>query len=127
MLKHSVTGNLESLASLSMRLRAVTEKPALVCKQFLTPLSHDERRAYVEYFEVNGGGLFIDPIELNPAVRPLILQLHVEADELRKQGKFGRGMGSGGRLLGWMKDQLLQRHGIVWRTNREMNPECAFD
>ncbi|MES2039827.1 MAG: hypothetical protein V4495_18575 [Pseudomonadota bacterium] len=127
MLKHSVTGDLESLASLSRRLRAVTEKPALACKLFLTPLSHDERLTYVEYFEANGGGLFIDPIELNPTVRPLIMQLRAEADVLRGQGKFGRGMGSGGRLLGWIKDQLFQRHGIVWRTNREMNPECAFD
>jgi hypothetical protein len=110
-----------------MRLRAVTERPPGSCKQFLAALPEDQRLAYVEHMESNKLSLLVDPIEVDRTVREKIAALKAEANQLLEQGKFGSGMGSGGRLLGWVKGELLSRHGIAWRTPWEMNPDCAFD
>lgn len=118
---------MNSLASLAMRLRSITQRPPAACKLLLEPLSQSEREAYVEYFESNGGSLFIDPVQLRPAVAPLLRQLLADADNLRNQGAFGKGMGSGGRLYAWIQAELKTRHGIEWKTPWEMNPDCAFD
>ncbi len=117
----------QSLAKLSMRLRAVTQRPPSQCKRFLQVLAEAERIAYVEYMEANNHSLLVDPVELDPAVRHLLVELRLEADQLFQLGEFGSGMGSGGRLLGWVKRELQERHGIAWRTPWEMNPDCAFD
>jgi len=116
-----------SLAQLAMRLRAVTARPPALCKQFLEALPEDKRLAYVEHMEANKLSLFVDPTELDQTVREKLAELQHEATQLREQGKFGYGMGSGGRLLVWVKGELLKRHGIAWRTPWEMNPDCAFD
>jgi hypothetical protein len=71
--------------------------------------------------------LLIDPVELDPAVKVALSDLRREADQMREQGKFGTGMGSGGRLLTWIKHELQKRHGIAWKTPWEMNPDYAFD
>ena len=116
-----------SIAMLAMRLRAVTQRQPNLSKQFLESLPEEKRVAYVEHMEANNYSLLIDPVELEPAVQIVLSELLREADQLREQGEFGRGMGSGGRQLGWVKHQLHERHGITWRTPREMNPDCAFD
>ncbi len=116
-----------SIGVLAMRLRSVTQRQPSLCKQFLETLPKDKRVAYVEYMEANSYSLLIDPVELEPAVQVALAALRREAQQLREQGEFGRGMGSGGRELGWVKQQLLERHGITWRTPWEMNPDCAFD
>lgn len=116
-----------SLAKLAMRLRAVTARPPHLCKQFLEDMAEASRIDYVEYMESNDYSLFIDPVELDPKVRAMLATLRSEADRLREQGEFGRGMGSGGCLLVWIKRELLKRHGITWRTRHEMNPDCSFD
>ncbi len=117
----------KSLARLAMRLRAATEFPPQRCKQFLAELPEASRLAYVEYIECNHHSLFIDPVELDPAIRAALAGLRLEAGHLKEQGAFGWGMGSGGALLAWVKQELLARHGIAWRTPREMNPDCAVD
>lgn len=116
-----------SLPKLAMRLRAVTQRQPYACKQFLEALPEGKRVAYVEHMEANNNSLLIDPVELDPAVQVALRDLRREADQMREQGKFGRGMGSGGRLLAWVKHELQERHGIAWRTPWEMNPDCAFD
>jgi hypothetical protein len=116
-----------SLPKLAMRLRAVTERQPNVCKQFLEALPEERRVAYVEHMESNNYSLLIDPVELDPAVQVVLSDLRREADQMREQGKFGTGMGSGGRLLAWVKHELQRRHGIAWKTPWEMNPDCAFD
>lgn len=110
-----------------MRLRAVTERPPQLCKQFLEELPEANRVAYVAYMESNKHSYFIDPVELDPAVRAALAELRCEAGQLSEQGEFGRGMGSGGSRSAWVKRELLERHGITWRTPWEMNPDCAFD
>jgi hypothetical protein len=116
-----------SLPKLAMRLRAVTQRQPYVCKQFLEALSEEKRVAYVEHMEANNYSLLVDPVELDQTVQVLLGHLRQEADQMREQGKFGRGMGSGGRFLAWVKQELLERHGIAWKTPWEMNPDCAFD
>lgn len=116
-----------SLPKLAMRLRAVTQRQPYVCKQFLEALPEERRVAYVEHMEINNYSLLIDPVELDPAVRVALSDLRREADQMREQGKFGTGIGSGGRLLTWVKHELQKRHGIAWKTPWEMNPDCAFD
>jgi hypothetical protein len=110
-----------------MRLRAVSERPPGLCKQFLEALAEDKRIAYVEHMEANKLSLFVDPIELDDAVRLKLAEVRAEATQLREQGRFGSGLGSGGRLLMWVKGELQSRYGIAWRTPWEMNPDCAFD
>jgi hypothetical protein len=116
-----------SLAKLSMRLRVVTERQPNVCKQFLEVLPEERRVAYVEYMEANSCSLLVDPVELDPEVQVALGHLRREADQLRRTGKFGSGMGSRGRLLAWIKFEMEERHGIAWKTPWEMNPDCAFD
>lgn len=116
-----------NLPKLAMRLRAVTQRQPWVCKQFLEALPEERRVSYVEHMETNNYSLLIDPVELDPAVQVALSDLRREADQMREQGKFGRGMGTGGRLHSWVKQELLERHGIAWKTPWEMNPDCAFD
>lgn len=110
-----------------MRLRQVTAKPLALCFEFLAALGADERRRYVEHFETHGESFFIDPVELDPSKAEVIAALKKEATELDAAGKFGRGMGRGGRMHCWVKEELQRRHGIAWKTVSEMNPEVAFD
>ncbi|KQU80429.1 MULTISPECIES: hypothetical protein [unclassified Rhizobacter] len=116
-----------SLNALAMRLRRLTSVPPLMCVEFLRPLSEHERIRYVEYAESSGLSLFIDPIELDPEIMPVVAAVRERAGRLRDDGQFGRGMGTGGRLHAWMKGELAQQHGIQWRTPPEMNPGVAFD
>lgn len=95
--------------------------------RFLESLPAASRLGYVEYMESNNYSFFFDPVELDPKVRSALRELQCEANRLRDQGGFGRGMGSGGLLLAWVKQQLLERHGVTWKTPWEMNPDVAFD
>jgi hypothetical protein len=116
-----------SLAKLAMRLRVVTSCPPNQCVAFLEQLPDDLRLAYVEHMEASQNSLFVDPLEIDPMVCERLAALRQEADRLRDRGEFGTGMGSGGNAHAWVKDQMLSRFGISWRTPWEMNPHCAFD
>ncbi|NHZ63097.1 hypothetical protein [Massilia genomosp. 1] len=82
-----------SLARLAMRLRAVTERPPQLCKQFLEELPEAHRVAYVAYMESNSHSFFVDPVELDPAVYAALAKLR-------------RGSGSTERARA-----IRQRHG----------------
>jgi hypothetical protein len=115
-----------SLNELAMRLRRTTSRSPLMCVELLRPLSALERLRYVEHYESSGLSLFIDPIELDPEFMHVMAAVRKRAASLRDQGQFGRGMGGGGSMHVWMKSELA-KHGIRWRTPREMNPGVAFD
>jgi hypothetical protein len=117
----------DSHAAHAMRLRQVTGMPLAHCFEFLATLCAEDRKRYVEYFEVDGGSLLVDPVELEPTKAAFISKVKQEAKVLSGAGEFGRGMGRGGRVHLWVKDELLKRHGIVWRTAAEMNPHVALD
>ena len=117
----------DGLNALAMRLRRVTSRPPLACVEFLRPLSPAERLRYVEHCEHAGLSLFVDPIELETHIAPVLAQVRACADKLRQEGRFGHGMGTGGRVHAWIKSELARSHGIHWRTPQEMNPGVAFD
>jgi hypothetical protein len=105
----------------------MTSRPPKVCVELLKPLSADERIRYVEHFECTGLTLFVDPVELDPAVLPAFAEVRARADRLYHEGQFGRGMGTGGRVQLWVQGELERLHGIRWRTVQQMNPGIAFD
>ncbi|MFZ2990196.1 hypothetical protein [Ideonella sp.] len=116
-----------SLASLAMRLRALTDRPPVQCKQFLEALPQEVRVEYVQHMEQTRAFMLVEPIELDPLTRERLGQLRLEADELRRRGDFGHGMGAGGRYQFWVKTELKRRYGIDWHTTREFNRDIAFD
>jgi hypothetical protein len=88
---------------------------------------HDTRPPRDEY------GHLYDPIEDDPAVRPLLAEADREGqarlEEMRaKQGRPGKG-GLGDVHFYWAlkKEYLKDKYGIDWRTPAEMNPNIAFD
>lgn len=119
--------NLDSHASHAMRLRQVTGIPLSRCFEFLSPLGPEERERYIRHYEVEGGNLFIDPVELDPAKVAAISAVKAQASALAGAGEFGAGMGTGGRMHHWVKTELRERHAIDWKTAAEMNPNVAFD
>jgi len=66
-----------------------------------------------------------DPIEDDPLVKPLYLaicdEVSSELHELRNR------RGTYNRLWARIKELMLERHGIEWRSPREMNPTHMFD
>lgn len=117
------------LASLAMRLRHVTEQTPVVCAEVLRPLTPEMRLRYVERFESSPGYLLLcDPIEVDPRFNTIIAKIEAEAQELLESGGLGDGRrGRAGRIWGWMKRELLRRHGIIWRTPLEMTPGVVLD
>ena len=119
--------NSDSHASHAMRLRQVTGISLSRCFEFLSVLGADERERYIRHYEVEGGNLFIDPVELDPGKAAVISAVKDQANALAAAGEFGSGMGTGGRMLYWVKAELRERHAIDWKTAAEMNPHVAFD
>ncbi len=60
-------------------LRRLTGLPWMQCKRFLASLSPAERERYIAATEAQPGGILHDPIEDDPAVRPLFLAICEEA------------------------------------------------
>lgn len=116
-----------SLAQLAMRLRALTGAPAGACKDFLQGLQEDQRQAYVEHMEANKLNLFVDPVELDRSVRTKLDALAREAHYRHEQGEFGKDRGSAARMVNWIRSEMRLRHGIRWKSAREMNPSSTFD
>lgn len=118
-----------TLQQLAMRLRAVTDKTPLRCKEVLEPLGEELRIAYVEHFEaMPGSALLIDPIELQPEFSEVIAAVAREAKQKLSSGELGTGLrGRSGRMWGWMKSTLRERHQIEWRTPSEMTPDVVLD
>ena len=132
-------------AELVRRLRVATDLPWVECKRVLAPLTPAERLRYVEGFETRPGRTILhDPIEDDPAVRPLFLAARVDAArevaewhrqyvvemEARSPAvadmlRSGRGLCH--RVWGRTKELMRERHGIDWRSPREMNPDVTFD
>ena len=124
--------NESSLATLVMRLRAVTGIQVLVCKTVLEPLSDQHRQRYVKRFEEGlswfGSSILIDPIEVDPEYAGLIEVIRLEARNKLDAGELGDGRrGRSARMWGWMKNELYTRHNITWRTPWEMTPWIAID
>ena len=124
--------NESSLATLVMRLRAVTGIPVLVCKAVLEPLSDQHRLRYVERFERGApwfyASLLFDPIEVDPQYSGLIEDIRLEAENKLDAGEPGDAQrGQSSRMWGWMQDELYKRHNITWRTPWEMSPWIAID
>lgn len=117
------------LAALAMRLRQATEQTPVVCADLLRPLSAEMRLRYVERFESSAARLLLcDPLEVDPQFGPIIAAIGFEAKELLESGALGDGRrGRSGRMWGWMQRELLQRHGIEWKTPLEMTPGVALD
>jgi hypothetical protein len=118
-----------TLQQLAMRLREATSQTPLRCKEVLEPLSSQLRLAYVEHFEARpGSSLLIDPIELHPEFAELVAEVKREAQQLLDDGQLGTGVrGRAGRMWGWMKRTLAERHHLDWRTPLEMTPGIALD
>ena len=125
-------------------LRRLTDLPWMECKRFLASLSQAERERYIAAAEANPGGILRDPIEDDPAVRPLFLAACEEAArevqewhrqriaELEQSSPavadlFRSGRGLCHRTWDRIKELLRERHGIEWRSPREMNPWVIFD
>ena len=71
-------------------------------------------------------GLWYDPIEDDPNVKPLLRAAEKEAKSAEEL--------QGPRRFGWVhgywsvkKRILKEKYGIDWRTPAEMNPKMAFD
>lgn len=132
-------------AALVRRLRVATDLPWMECKRVLTPLTPAERLRYVEGYETRPAGVIVrDPIEHDPSVRPLFLA--ASADAAREVAEWHRqyvaemaarcpavadmlrsGRGLCHRLWNRTKELMRERHGIDWRSPREMNPDVTFD
>lgn len=125
--RHQMYESCPSLAQLTMRLRTLTGVPVDACRDFLQGLREDQRLPYVEHMEANKLKLFVDPVELDRSVWIQLDALRREARERQERGEFGHGRGSAGRLYGWIKHEMLGRHGIPWRSPHDMNPFCTFD
>jgi hypothetical protein len=78
-------------------------------------------------------GFRYDPVEDDPALRPMFAEADREAkrqlEERRaKQGRPGKSALGDGRFYAGVKKQFLKdKYGIDWRTPAEMNPDKAFD
>jgi hypothetical protein len=118
--------------------------PWLCCKQHLESLSPTDRRRYLTAVESQPSGILHDPIEDDPAVRPLFLaicdqakrdveawhrQHIVEFEETSPAvaDLFRSGRGLCHRIWDQTKSLLKARHGIDWLSPREMNPGIVFD
>lgn len=68
-----------------------------------------------------------DPIEDDPAVKPLVETADAKAKAVL--ATRGRRPGRGYCHLLWReKKRILQaEHGIIWRSPQEMNPDVLFD
>jgi hypothetical protein len=66
-----------------------------------------------------------DPIEDDPAMKPIFAAVDREVNDATRDGPRGGGYVH----VGWgMKKRLLkEKHGIDWRTPAEMNPGVFFD
>jgi hypothetical protein len=126
------------------RLRRRTGMPWMECKRFLASLTPSERDKYIVPAEAQPDGPLHDPIEDDPAIRPLFLTICEEATreaeewrrqriaELERQSPavadlFRRGQGLCHRIWARTKALLRERHGIEWRSPAEMNPGVIFD
>ena len=91
-----------------------------------------------------GSSILHDPIEDDPAVRPLFLAISEEAGrefqeshrlhmaELEQRSPamaefFRSGRGLCHRVWDRTKELMQERHGIAWKSPREMNPGVIFD
>lgn len=119
--------NSDSPASHAMRLRQVTGIPLSRCFEFLSSLGAEERERYILHYEIEGGTLLIDPVELDPTKVAAISAVKDQAKALAAAGTFGGDMGSRGRMHHWVQTELRERHAIDWKTAAEMNPHVAFD
>jgi hypothetical protein len=127
------------------QLRHLTGAPWMECKQWLASLSVAERQRLIETIGNHQPGVIMhDPIEDDPAIRPLFLAVceeatreieelqHQEIDELNQQSPdvaelLQSGRGKCHRIWARIKELLRERHGIEWRSPRELNPWVIFD
>lgn len=115
------------VAAAAMRLRVATGRPPLYCLKVLRPLAPPLRRSYVLAFEASRSSLLRDPIEFDPITTPLVVSIEAEGRDRLDRGEFGQGRGKAHRLWAWMKSELQSRHGIEWKSPREMNPDVRID
>jgi hypothetical protein len=72
-------------------------------------------------------GILHDPIEDEPAHSATVAAALVEAEEIiQKNGIAGR-RGACHTLWSEQARILRERHGLVWHSRREMNPDVVFD
>jgi hypothetical protein len=127
------------------QLRRLTGLPWMDGKRLLASLTSAERTRLIEAAEAAGpGGIARDPIEDDPAVRPLFLAVCAQADrevqewhrqriaELEQQSPavaalFRNGRGLCHRQWALIKKLLHEQHGIEWQSPAEMNPWVIYD
>jgi hypothetical protein len=127
-----------------MRFHRASGLPVMFCKQFLSSHTHADRIQFIAMAEANPGKYLHDPIEDDPAVHPLFLAICDEAHraaiewseariaELESAHPVIADMHRCGRGLChviWhrVKALMLDRHGIKWRSPREINTWVIFD
>jgi hypothetical protein len=126
-------------------LRRLTGLPWMECKRFLESLPQSERERHLAAAaEAKPGVILRDPIEDDPNIRPTflaiceevakeVLEFHQQRiTELEQQSPavadlFRGGRGLCHRIWHRIKELLWERHGIEWRSPREMNPWTVFD
>jgi hypothetical protein len=126
------------------RFRSATGLPVMECKRFLASLSPTDRSAYIELAESQPGRPLHDPIQDDPAIRPLFLAASEEAAreanewhrqrmaELERESPSVAALFRSGRGLCYVvwartKELMKERHGIDWRSPKELNPLTRFD
>lgn len=127
-----------------MRFHRASGLPVMFCKQFLSSHTAADRAQFIAMAEANPGKYLHDPIEDDPAVHPLFLAICKEAHyaaiewneariaELERDKPFLADLHRCGRGLShliWhrIKALMLERHGIKWRSPREINTWVNFD
>jgi hypothetical protein len=73
------------------------------------------------------GGLRHDPIEDDPAIRPLIQAATAEAEKQLEHSPEKGHKGFVHLLWHTEKDILKKKYGVDWKTPAEMNPRAIID
>lgn len=131
-------------ANLIMRFKQATVFSIFQSKQFLAQFDSAQQIYYVEMAEKYCGKEIYDPVEDDPAVRPLyqlacedawqeveawhqqmMAELEQRSPELAKLFHSKRGLTH--RYWAKIKQLLWERYQIEWRSPAEMNPWASFD
>lgn len=131
-------------AELVVRFRNATVMSVLQSKQFLAQFSSTQQIRYVEIAEQYCGEEIHDPIEDDPAIRPLyelvcedarqeveawyqqkLESLEQRSPEVAELFRSKRGLSH--QYWSRVKQLLWERYQIEWRSPAEMNPWSIFD
>jgi hypothetical protein len=131
---------MQSTQELTMRLHKSTQQSIKDCKLLIDEMPEYLREIYVSYYEKNPRSWFFDPIELDPKYQELIKGIDCEVEGYvaeETKNRLDRQKEANLEFMGlrgmchfeWRKKKelLKEKHGISWKSPREMNPHVVFD